>query len=138
MAGAQGPRVRVLYDDDCGFCRWSLAVLLRWDRHGRLHPVCLQDPAAAQLLPDRSAAARMDSLHVVDDRGRVWSAGAAVTRLARELPAASPLAAAGAATPKAAERGYRAVAGRRAALGRLITARARRRADRVIAARTAS
>ena len=31
----------ILYDPDCGFCRVSLAVVLRWDRHGRLRPVAL-------------------------------------------------------------------------------------------------
>ena len=25
-----------LYDEDCGFCRWTLAKLLRLDRDGRL------------------------------------------------------------------------------------------------------
>jgi predicted DCC family thiol-disulfide oxidoreductase YuxK len=31
----------VLYDPDCGFCRVTLAFLLRWDVRGRLRPVAL-------------------------------------------------------------------------------------------------
>ena len=36
----------VLYDADCGFCRWSLGKLLAWDRRRLLRPVALQDPEA--------------------------------------------------------------------------------------------
>ena len=36
-------RATVLYDGDCGFCKWSLAKLLAWDRRGALRPLPLQD-----------------------------------------------------------------------------------------------
>ena len=32
------PRVTLLYDRDCGFCRWSLAWFLCWDRRHVLRP----------------------------------------------------------------------------------------------------
>ena len=32
----------VLYDADCGFCKWSLDKLLAWDRRQRLRPVAIQ------------------------------------------------------------------------------------------------
>jgi predicted DCC family thiol-disulfide oxidoreductase YuxK len=36
----------ILYDADCGFCRWSLAQLLRLDRRHRLRPLSLQESEA--------------------------------------------------------------------------------------------
>jgi predicted DCC family thiol-disulfide oxidoreductase YuxK len=134
VAGAETRDV-VLYDAECGFCRWALGVLLRWDRRGRLRPVALQDPEASTLLPGMDERERMGSLHVVDGQGRVASAGAALVALARGLPGGAPLAAAGERMPGAVERGYRLVAGRRGLLGRLVRAGARRRADELIAAR---
>ena len=50
VAGVGAITSPVLYDADCGFCRWCLAQLLRLDRHGRLRPVALQDPEADLLL----------------------------------------------------------------------------------------
>lgn len=43
-------RAVILFDDDCGFCRWSLSKILAWDRLGRLRPVALQSPEADDLL----------------------------------------------------------------------------------------
>ncbi len=34
----------ILYDADCGFCKWSLDKVLLWDRRGRLRPVAIQSP----------------------------------------------------------------------------------------------
>ena len=47
----------VLYDADCGLCKWLLAGLLRWDRRERLRPLPLDDPEAARLL-ERPRAGR--------------------------------------------------------------------------------
>jgi len=46
-------RAVLLYDRDCGFCRWSAAKLMAWDRGRRLLPVPIQDPQADRLLADR-------------------------------------------------------------------------------------
>ena len=43
-------RAVLLYDEDCGFCRWSLAKILAWDREGRIRPVPLQSEEADRLL----------------------------------------------------------------------------------------
>jgi predicted DCC family thiol-disulfide oxidoreductase YuxK len=135
VAGSETRDV-VLYDADCGFCRWALGVLLRWDRPGRLRAVALQDGEAQRLLGGMSAEQRMDSMHVVGGQdGRVASGGAALVALARVLPGGAPLAAAGERMPGAVERGYRLVAGHRTLLGPLVRASARRRADERIAAR---
>ncbi|MDP9187873.1 MAG: DUF393 domain-containing protein, partial [Actinomycetota bacterium] len=65
------PRPAVLYDRDCGFCRWSLSKLLAWDRSGRLRPVALQDPEADRLLAGMPEEERMDSWHWVTGDGDV-------------------------------------------------------------------
>lgn len=136
MAPPPDTRDAVLYDADCGFCRWALAVLLRWDRRGRLRPVALQDAEAPLLLPGVPGDRRMDSMHVVLADGRVASGGAALVELGRRLPGGGPLAAVGSAWPGVAERWYRTFAGRRATLGRFVGARARRRADELIRERS--
>jgi hypothetical protein len=30
------PTTTLIYDSDCGFCRWLLAKVLAWDRRGTL------------------------------------------------------------------------------------------------------
>jgi predicted DCC family thiol-disulfide oxidoreductase YuxK len=124
----------ILYDSDCGFCRWSMAQVLRLDRRGRLRPVALQDPEADVLLPGMSQEQRMASWHLVDDGGRVHSGGDAFAPLLRLIPGGGPFARALDALPWLGPAAYRAVAGRRSWLGRLIpaasSARARRRIER--------
>jgi len=128
------PDAIVLYDADCGFCRWSLAKVLAWDRRGTLRPVALQDHEAAELLAGMGEGERMDSWHLATD-GEVRSGGAAFAPLLRRLPGARPVAALAERFPGAAERGYRFVVDRRGALGRLVTSGARRRAEARIASR---
>jgi predicted DCC family thiol-disulfide oxidoreductase YuxK len=40
----------VLYDEECGFCRYLLAILLRMDRHRRLLPIPIQGFDGQRLL----------------------------------------------------------------------------------------
>ena len=124
-------RVPILYDPDCGFCRVSLAVLLRWDRHGRLRPVALGSDEADSLLDGMSEEVRMASWHLAEP-GAVHSAGAALAPVFTLLPGARPLARLFARFPRASERGYRWAADHRSLLGRVLPAAARRWADRVI------
>jgi predicted DCC family thiol-disulfide oxidoreductase YuxK len=123
----------ILYDADCGFCRWSLAQVLRLDRHGRLRPVSLQDPAAEALLPGMPHEQRMASWHLVGDDGRVHSGGDAFAPLLRLIRRGAPFARALETFPRLGDLAYRTVAGRRSLLGRLIpaasSARARRRIE---------
>jgi predicted DCC family thiol-disulfide oxidoreductase YuxK len=113
-------RATVLYDGDCGLCRWSAETLRRWDRHGRLRFAALQTPEAGDLLPGFSDQARFASWHVVDRPGHVRSASAAVPIVLRLLPGGKPLAAVAARFPRATERAYRVIADRRDLLGRLL------------------
>ncbi len=110
----------VLYDADCGLCRWSADRLRRWDRRGRLRFVPLRDPEADDLLIDLSEHARFASWHLVDGHGRVRSGGAAVSPVLRLLPGGRPLAALAARFPRATDRVYRWIADHRDAIGRLL------------------
>ena len=122
----------ILYDPDCGFCRVCVALVLRWDRHGRLRPVALTDPEADRPLAGMPEDERMASWHLVTPDGAVRSAGAAFSPLFRLLPGGAPLAGLAERFPRLAERGYRWVADHRSLLGRALPASARRWADRVI------
>ena len=110
----------VLYDAECGFCRRSLSVLLRWDRHGNLRPVALQEPRADELLGDLSRDQRMASWHLVSPDGRRWSGGAAVVPLLRLLPGGRIPAAGFGRFPRLTDRGYRWIADHRSQLSRLL------------------
>ena len=89
-AAGDGPRLVVLYDRDCGLCTASARRLRRWDRHGRLELLPLQDvdgadrpglAAAVSGLPLKSA------LHVVDEAtGDVRSGGDASLAIGAALP----------------------------------------------------
>jgi predicted DCC family thiol-disulfide oxidoreductase YuxK len=115
----------VLYDRDCGFCRWSLAQLLALDRGSRLRPVALGTPAADVLLADLTPEQRKASWHLVSPEGRRWSAGAAGPPLARLLPGGRLPAALLERAPGATERAYRWVAEHRSSLSRLVPTRAK-------------
>lgn len=110
----------VLYDRDCGFCKWSLDKILAWDRRRRrLRPVAIQSEEGARLLAAIEPQRRLDSWHLVAD-GEIRSAGAAAPRLFEALPGGRPLAALLAAFPGATERAYRWVASHRVRLARLL------------------
>jgi predicted DCC family thiol-disulfide oxidoreductase YuxK len=135
---ARPPAVTVLFDCDCGFCRWSVAKLLAWDRAGRLRPLAIQSEEGQRLLGDLAPDERLASAHAVDAAGRRTSGGDALAPIAEVLPGGAPLAALGRRAPALARAGYRAVAGRRALFGKLIGDAAKARADERIAQRSAS
>jgi predicted DCC family thiol-disulfide oxidoreductase YuxK len=118
------PVATVLYDRDCGFCRWSMAKILAWDRRGALRPVPLQDPEADRLLPGKDRETRMASWHLVGPDGRVHSGGAAAAPLLRLLPGGRPLASLAASMPRATDRLYRFISRHRDRLGRMLGAQA--------------
>jgi predicted DCC family thiol-disulfide oxidoreductase YuxK len=134
---ARPPAVTVLYDHDCGFCRWSIGRLLAWDRAERLRPVAIQSAEGQRLLADLSPEQRLASAHAVDAAGRRTSGGDAMAPIAAVLPGGAPLAALARRAPALARVGYRAVAGRRSVFGRLISDAAKARADERIARRGA-
>jgi predicted DCC family thiol-disulfide oxidoreductase YuxK len=135
---ARPPAVTVLYDRDCGFCRWSMGRLLAWDRAARLRPVAIQSAEGQRLLSDLAPEQRLASAHAVDAAGRRTSGGDALPAVAAVLPGGAPLAALGRRAPGLARLGYRAAAGRRSLFGGLISDRAKARADERIAQRSDS
>jgi predicted DCC family thiol-disulfide oxidoreductase YuxK len=133
-----------------------VALVLVWDRSGRLRPVVLTSSEGKELLAGMSEADRMASWHLIEpnwsgivsenatipdhheDRRAIWSAGAAFSPLFRLLPGGEPFARVTDRFPKAAERGYRWVADRRSWFGSRLPGGVKRWADGVIAERVAS
>ncbi len=128
----------MLYDRDCGFCRWSLSKILDWDRGRRLRPLAIQSQEARRLLEDAGVPEErwLESWHLVHPDGRVESAEAAFPALFRMLPAGVPIALVTRALPGLSGRGYRLVAANRRWFGRPVSDAMRRRADAKIAARS--
>jgi predicted DCC family thiol-disulfide oxidoreductase YuxK len=133
---APGPRDRgrwaVLYDPDCGFCRWSLARVLALDRSHRLRPVALGTAEADELLWDLTPPERAASWHLVSPRQRRTSGGAAAVPLLRLLPGGRVPAAALACMPETTERVYSWVADHRSTLTRSLPSRSKAHATEAI------
>jgi predicted DCC family thiol-disulfide oxidoreductase YuxK len=110
----------ILYDADCGFCRWSADRILAWDVHRRLRPVALQESEADRLLGGMSDDQKMASWHLVMPDGSVLSAGAAVPDLMRLLPGGGPLAFVATLAPGPTDAAYRFVANHRDRLASLL------------------
>lgn len=121
-------RVPILYDRDCGFCRFSLAFVLAWDRRRRLEAVAIQSARGALLLDELSPEQRLASWHLVLPAGRV-SGGAALAPLLRMLPGGALLSTLPAHAPTLAERAYGLLARHRGRLGRILPAATIARAD---------
>lgn len=111
----------IYYDRDCGFCRYLLATVLRWDRSrdNRLVPVALQDLAVDVSLSGMPLEQRMASWHLVSAEGEIVSAGAAMPEVLDLVHRHRLTAAALRRFPVAAERGYRWVAEHRTGLGKM-------------------
>jgi predicted DCC family thiol-disulfide oxidoreductase YuxK len=89
----------VLYDRDCGFCRWSADRILAWDRARRLRAVAIQSVEGARLLAALDPDARLGSWH---------------------LPGGQPLASLFAMFPGLTARAYTFVARHRALWARVL------------------
>ena len=125
---AQPQRWIVLYDGDCGFCKWLLALLLRFDRARRLRPVALQGPEAEALLADLEPAERMASMHVVAPDGTRASAGEALPALLGLLSGGGLPAAVFARFPRLTSVSYQWIATHRIGISRFVPRRWKRRA----------
>jgi predicted DCC family thiol-disulfide oxidoreductase YuxK len=135
-ARSSQPRARLYYDADCGFCRWALAWILRWDRAGRLEPVAISSAEGDRELGDLGEA-RLESWHLVRG-GQRFSGGLALAPLLEELPGGSLLAPIARRLERALVPAYGWVAGHRGGLSRLVPRRAKERADALVASRARS
>jgi predicted DCC family thiol-disulfide oxidoreductase YuxK len=117
-----GAQPAILYDDDCGFCKWALDKILAWDRGRMLRPVAIQSEKGATLLASVPESERLESWHLVQPSGEVISAGAGAPALAELLPGGRPLAALFRRFPKSTDRAYRFVAEHRAGFAKLVRA----------------
>jgi predicted DCC family thiol-disulfide oxidoreductase YuxK len=116
----------VLYDADCGFCKWLLAGLLRWDRAARLHPIALQRSEADEMLRELTPAERMASWHLISPTGERRSGGEAVAAVLRLLPAGRLPAAGFAQFSRLTDRAYRWIAEHRSQLSKWVPSSAKR------------
>lgn len=114
----------LLYDADCGFCRWSLDKILARDRDHRIRPLPLHTVEADAYLPGMDEKTKMASWHLVLPDGTVRSAGDAVEPLVRLLPRGTPIAAVAGLAPGLARVAYRIVARNRDTFGRMLGTKA--------------
>jgi predicted DCC family thiol-disulfide oxidoreductase YuxK len=108
----------LLYDRDCGFCRWAVARILRRDKRHRLQAATIQGAEGDRLLGDLDRDERLASWHLVTPSGRRYSGGAAAAPLARLLPLGAPFAMLAETFPGTTERAYRWVANNRDRIAR--------------------
>jgi predicted DCC family thiol-disulfide oxidoreductase YuxK len=122
----------VLYDRDCGFCRWTLAQILAWDRAKRLRPVPIQSEEGQRLLARVPEAERLESWHLVTPDGAVKSAAEGFPGLFSRLPAGAPIARLTALLQGPSSVGYRLLVANRTRLGRRISQERRDRATEAL------
>lgn len=113
-------KATLLYDADCGFCRWTAERIRAWDRRRALRFIPIQSAEGDALLGDMDAERKMASWHLVDEEGAIHSAGAGVDPLFRLLPAGAPISLTARAFPRSTERLYRLVAANRERFGRML------------------
>lgn len=137
QSGARPPqphagRAILLYDAECGVCRFTTGILIAWDRRLRLAPVALQDPEADALLADLAPEERLASWHLVTPGGRRSSGGAGFEVVFGLLPGGAAFARLATRFPGGAARLYEAVARHRGKLGKVVPRALRGWADRKI------
>lgn len=125
----------VLYDGDCGLCKWLLAGLLRFDRTGRLRTLALQRAEAKALLVDLDPAEQMASMHLISPDGTRTSGGEALPALLGLLSGGRLPAAFLGRFPRLTDRFYRWVATHRIGISRFVPRRLKQRAAERVRAR---
>jgi predicted DCC family thiol-disulfide oxidoreductase YuxK len=124
----------VLYDADCGFCRWAMAWALSHDARRALVAAPIQSQLGSQLLADLSPDERLAAAHVIHDDGARDSGGAAAAEVLGALPPTRSLGRLARSLPAPTAALYDLVATRRHGFGRFVGREARRRADRLLQA----
>ena len=107
----------LVYDADCGFCRWCVARVLGLDRDRRVRPVALQSEEGRRLTAALEPQVAEASWHLATADGRLLSAGAVVPELADLLPRGGAVASLARRVPGTIDRAYRFGAGHRDRFG---------------------
>ena len=131
-------KLAVLFDRECGFCRWSVAWLVRLDHSLALVPVAIQSDRGQRLLESVPEQLRLESAHVVDSEGRLFSGGDAAPVIVAKLRGGQAVAPLFRLAPGLTRAAYRAVAANRQSVGRFVPESSRAHADQVLAARIAA
>ena len=124
----------VLYDADCGFCRWAMAWALAHDDRRALVAAPIQSQLGSQMLADLSPGERLAAAHVVRDDGTRESGGVAAAEVLGALPRTRALARLAHRLPASTAALYGLVASHRHSFGHVVGAEARHRADRLLQA----
>jgi len=136
MVGAHmSQQPTVLYDTDCGFCRWTVAIILKWDRAEKLRTAEIQGATGERLLTGMSEATKLASWHFVTEQGEVYSAGSAFPHLFNLLPGGSVFSWLTSVFYRPTEFFYRLVADNRSTLSKFVPKSAKTKADRVVESR---
>jgi predicted DCC family thiol-disulfide oxidoreductase YuxK len=112
--------ITVLFDEDCGLCRWSASKLRTRDTDGGLRFVGIRSETGSTILRTMDLETRLASWHVAAENGAVWSGGAAIPVVARRLRGGAPVAWLTETFPEITERLYRWIAAHRLVLARLL------------------
>lgn len=75
----------VLYDGECGFCRWCAAWIKRRDAQGKFRVVPFQQ-APSPPMTDGLRRKCEQAVHVITERGEVLKAGRATVYVLSSLP----------------------------------------------------
>jgi predicted DCC family thiol-disulfide oxidoreductase YuxK len=114
----------LLYDADCGFCRWTLDKILARDKDHRIRAVPLQSAEASALLDGMDEETKMSSWHLVLPNGTVRSAGDGVAPLFRLLPRGGAFASIASTAPPLTRSFYRFIARNRTTFGKMLGTKA--------------
>jgi predicted DCC family thiol-disulfide oxidoreductase YuxK len=115
-----------------------MAWAVRRDRHHVLVTAPIQSSLGAKLLADIVPSERLRSAHVVHDDGCRHSGGAAAADVLSVLPPTRVLGRLARSLPRTTDLLYGVVAARRKSFGRFVGREARRRADDLLGATSAS
>jgi predicted DCC family thiol-disulfide oxidoreductase YuxK len=126
--------VIVLYDADCGFCRWAMAWAVGRDDRHVLVTVPIQSPLGCELLVEVPPSERLRAAHAIAADGSLYSGGAAAAQVLSVLAPTRALGHLATSLPRFTALLYGVTAARRATFGRLLPSQARQRADALLTA----
>ena len=85
-------RITVLYDGECGFCRFQIKLLTRLDWCHQLNWLPLADPRVAVLAPSLSREQLLEAIHCVTPSGRIYRGVRCLRFVGLRLPMLVPVA----------------------------------------------